>query len=430
MFFLCFVFVCGLCSASVVNFEEQGAIPDDSSLDTCWTNGGIFNQTMMTLQPGDVFLFPNKTFYLMGGIIGSGLTNVTFQFDGTLIFSDNEKEWPRKANGDVLECIYLSKLHNVRFTSTSLGVIDGNGRRWWGLIKYLLIAENRPRLMHIYNSTNLLVEKLFFKDSPYWTFYAQDIANLEIHSCRVDARIDNAGWHDPLDLTAFNTDGFDVSGKNVWIHDCEIWNDDDCIAVKPQSGSSIHSSCSENMLFERINASGVGLTIGSISPSVNHECIRNITFRDCVMPHSFKGIYVKANPGSPGESAEITNILYENIRIDEPTQWAIWIGPQQASYDGMCSLYWPYDPRSSCPISPLTTFSDITLRNVTINSPTFSPGVLLGNITNPMQNVVFDGVVVHHPGLIPFFTKYYYCEGINGIATGGTKPIPPCFNSA
>ena len=27
-----------------------------------------------------------------------------------------------------------------------------------------------------------------------------------------------------IDMTAFNTDGFDVSGKNVWIHDCQIWN--------------------------------------------------------------------------------------------------------------------------------------------------------------------------------------------------------------
>ena len=27
-----------------------------------------------------------------------------------------------------------------------------------------------------------------------------------------------------IDMTAFNTDGFDVSGMNVWIHDCQIWN--------------------------------------------------------------------------------------------------------------------------------------------------------------------------------------------------------------
>ena len=30
--------------------------------------------------------------------------------------------------------------------------------------------------------------------------------------------------HNIIDMTAFNTDGFDVSGRNVWIHDCTIWN--------------------------------------------------------------------------------------------------------------------------------------------------------------------------------------------------------------
>ncbi len=65
------------------------------------------------------------------------------------------------------------------------------------------------------------------------------------------------------------------AGKNVWIHDCEVWNQDDTIAVKDGS---------ENMLFERITASGVGLTIGSIGSST----VRNITFRDCYMPNTYK----------------------------------------------------------------------------------------------------------------------------------------------
>ena len=38
--------------------------------------------------------------------------------------------------------------------------------------------------------------------------------------------------HSLTELTAFNTDGFDVSGEYVHIHDCDIWNQDDCIAVK------------------------------------------------------------------------------------------------------------------------------------------------------------------------------------------------------
>ena len=38
--------------------------------------------------------------------------------------------------------------------------------------------------------------------------------------------------HGIIDMTAFNTDGFDVTGRNVWIHDCNVWDQDDCIAVK------------------------------------------------------------------------------------------------------------------------------------------------------------------------------------------------------
>ena len=40
----------------------------------------------------------------------------------------------------------------------------------------------------------------------------------------IDARRTAADSHTLLDLTAFNTDGFDVSGKDIWIHDCEVWN--------------------------------------------------------------------------------------------------------------------------------------------------------------------------------------------------------------
>ena len=58
--------------------------------------------------------------------------------------------------------------------------------------------------------------------------------------------------------------------------------------------------------------------------------MQNITFRDCVMPNSYKGLYLKSRPG--GGTGEITDVLYERITINSPTQWAIWIGPQQAGY--------------------------------------------------------------------------------------------------
>jgi hypothetical protein len=62
----------------------------------------------------------------------------------------------------------MEQLDGVTFTSSHKGLIDGSGGRWWGLVQYVLIGENRPRLLHIYNSTNMLVENMFFKNSPYW----------------------------------------------------------------------------------------------------------------------------------------------------------------------------------------------------------------------------------------------------------------------
>jgi len=102
----------------------------------------------------------------------------------------------------------------------------------------------------------VLVEKLRFVNSPYWTFYVDGVDGLEVRGCHIDARRRaSATTHNPYELTAFNTDGYDVTGRNVYIHDSSVWCQDDGIAVKDGS---------ENMLFERMDVSGVGITIGSL----------------------------------------------------------------------------------------------------------------------------------------------------------------------
>ena len=232
---------------------------------------------------------------------------------------------------------------------------------------------------------------------------------------RVDARWTHSDRHTLVDLQAFNTDGFDVTGRNVHMHDLTIWNDDDCIAVKDGS---------ENMLFERINASGLGLVIGSIGNSI----VNNITFRDSVMPNTFKGIYLKTRwfDAIQSSTARISNILYENITIDNSEQWAIWIGPAQQTGQP-CSLLWPALDHAECRMSGFQNWTNIVLKDIRINNPRQSPGVLLGNSTNPMLGIVFDNVVVTNPGTKPWGDDFYSCDGIKGIAKGGTSPVPPCF---
>jgi len=403
-----------------IDFEvDVGAVAEDHSLQVAQKNGGVLNSTLASLQPGDVLVIPNKTFAIMGGIHATNLTSVTIQIDGTLEFSDSIKHWPISPGGGVAECMQFDNPRNVTFTASGKGTLNGKGAKWWGIpgIGYLIRKENRPRLMNINNGTDILVENLLFKDSPYWTLSA-NVDGLEIRNSDIDARRMHDDGHNIIDITAFNTDGFDVGGKNIWIHDCTVWNQDDSICVK---GST------ENMLVERVNASGIGLTIGSVGGG---DVIRNITFRDCYMHKTIKGIYMKFR--EMGEPALVADVLYENIVMDEPLQYAIWIGPAQQTdsrkfwHGHPCSLFWPQVPGSNCDVPAFGTYANITLRNITINNPKGSPGLIYANETNPMKNIVFDNVRVNNPGSKPF-GKTYYCKNVQGVATGNTWPVPDCF---
>ena len=71
----------------------------------------------------------------------------------------------------------------------------------------------------------------------------------------------------------------------------------------------------------------------------------------------------------------------------------------------------------------------LTLRNITIKKPALSPGVIIGNASVPMRNLVFDGVrFLDPPTDGAFGMDYFHCEGVaSGVAKGDTWPVPPCF---
>ena len=56
------------------------------------------------------------------------------------------------------------------------------------------------------------VENLLFLNSPYWTFWVHGVDGLEVRFSEISARRTDIDYHDLVDMTAFNTDGFDVTG--------------------------------------------------------------------------------------------------------------------------------------------------------------------------------------------------------------------------
>jgi len=437
--------------AKVVDYQaDAGAVPCektfwkscDSKTSDAEDNTAKMNTALAALAPGDVLKVPNATYLVMGGVYASGLTNATLQIDGTLLWSDDTKAWPtevdkhNKTTSMPITAMTFDDTVGLAITSSGTGLLNGNGAAWWGLpgIGYLVRGKNRPPLMSINSARNFLLERIDFMQAPRFTFISTSLKNATIRHCHVDSRRTSSDSHGAIDLTAFNTDGFDVSGQDIHIHDCSVWNQDDTFCIKASQDEP-----TANVLIENVQASGVGLSIGSISA----KTVENITFRNVVMHHTSKGVYIKFNAkAAKAPGGVIRNVTYENIYIDKPSSWPIWIGPQQAGIkeDGQaynpctgdpCSLCWPTLSTAKCP-GVAALLDGLTLRNITIKKPSTSPGVIIGNSSVPMRNIVFDGVTfIDPPADGAFGSDYFHCEGVQGgVAKGGTWPVPPCFTNA
>jgi polygalacturonase len=183
------------------NIVKYIGVPSDSSLEVAWKNGALLNQTLNSLRPGDELVFAeNTTYYLVGGIIAADLSDIVIHIDGSLIFTDNTETWPRTASGQVLECLHFDTVRNVTFTSQTIGLLDGQGETWWGLAGYYEYLENRPRLLSMANSANILIENILFKNSPYWTVWIYGVDGLEIRNSEVSNRRNDYDGHDFYNL--------------------------------------------------------------------------------------------------------------------------------------------------------------------------------------------------------------------------------------
>jgi len=190
--------------------------------------------------------------------------------------------------------------------------------------------------------------------------------------------------------------------------------------------------------------------VDSHAGSIGASNVRNITFRDIRSSNPFKGIYLKFR----SDGGTVEDVTFENVKLQSPEQWPIWIGPAQQSDSSRlcaahpCSICWPTDPYRSGVLprraprirrsrwatcdAPDSQYKNILLKNVSIDSPRESLGVIIGSAAAPMLNVTFHDVVstnMNPDGA--WGAAQYYCKGVaSGRATGRTNVVPPCFEDA
>ena len=256
--------------------------------------------------------------------------------------------------------------------------------------------------MRFRTTIDILIHDVTFLNSPSFHVIVEDCLNVEIHDIEifVDSSVSRI-WNNDSVTYALNTDGLDIRATNVLIYNNKITNYDDAIVMKPCREGNMYCICSgDAYIYNNSITYSTGLSIGSISPGVNNDCIRNVTFKDSYLYRPLKAIYVKPNPEKESDEGTgiIDQITYENIFIEEALWWTVWIGPQQMNQPGSeegtgCNFLYPYIPE--CPTQPLVSMTNIKLINVTaINTlPLFEgPGVILCSPENKCENFLFDHV--------------------------------------
>jgi alpha-L-rhamnosidase len=226
--------------------------------------------------------------------------------------------------------VNASGIDKVRITGR--GTLDGNGKPFWTAF-WRRRAENpqctnleveRPRLMFIEKSSDVVIEGIRFKDSGFWNLHLYHSRNVLVESISITAphgdppRITGADqpWDEISIERAPSSDGIDVdSCQNVTIRGCMISTGDDCIALKGTKGplalDDESSPPVENILVEDCDfESGHGmLTCGSEA-----TVVRNVVVRNCRVGAGVPVVRFKLRPDTP---QLYENLVFDNLQLED-----------------------------------------------------------------------------------------------------------------
>ena len=227
----------------------------------CATVGGL-----VYIPPGD---WPMQTTVTL-----KDATSIAIQWDGT-IYRDS----------DTMTDQMFTFSNNVDleiFSGNSNGAIQGYG------YEYLENGDYGVRLMRFVSTSNFSLHGLSFVDSPSYYIVFDTVSSGEVYNLIIRGS-----------TTLGETDGIDVWGSNMWFHDIEVTNGDECVTVK---------SPSSNMLIQSIycNLSG-GTAIGSLGLDT---VVENIWYQHLYMNQA-DACFIKSNGGS----GYVTSVSWRDVLV-------------------------------------------------------------------------------------------------------------------
>ncbi len=199
------------------------------AIDTAFENGG------------GVIVVPAGT-YLIGSVYFKQNVNLYVEKDGVLKGSDDINDYDIKLTRiEGQTCEYFVGMINADgvdgFTMCGEGTIDGNGLRSW---KSFWLRrrwnpdctnkdEQRPRLVYISNSSNVLVANLHLQNAQFWTNHLYHCNHIKYINCHI--------FSPASPIKAPSTDAIDLDVcTDVLIKDCYMEVNDDSVVLKGGKG--------------------------------------------------------------------------------------------------------------------------------------------------------------------------------------------------
>lgn len=299
-------------------------VPDRKDKNVIWFKTG------KVYYPGTINLESGKTIYIEGGAV----------VKGSII-----------ANG----------AKNIRICGR--GVLDGS-----------IFKKGEKRMIQLTRCENVKVEGIIITESRHWTNPLTLCNHVKYENVKV---VSGNDWDDGIDI---------VSSKNILISGCFIQSKDDCIAIKGGVTYFVNEYMPhfnvENVIIENCvlwnEIWGNGLEIGF---ETRVDSIKNIIFRNCDIVHAESEWEGAAISIHNGDRAVISDITFENIRIEEGLFTLF-------DFRILSSKYSKDKQRGK--------IENVLFRNIDINIPVLPKSIFEGfDETYSIKNVVFQDVRIN-----------------------------------
>ncbi len=375
----------------VFDITTCGAAGDGKTLNTQAIQAAID-----ACSPGGMVRVPAGEF-LCGAIFLKSEMTLHLDEGAVLLGSPNPKDYPLmkyRCEGRETNCyaslVNTPAMHGARWRDITIdgsGTINANG----SALRKKELAERAGRLgraVCIRDADGVYLQGVTVRQSPFWCVHLIYCTGVSVNGVSINTRYDEAGKKYP---GIVNGDGLDPdSCRDVFIFNCHIATEDDCIALKSgrdAEGRAVGIPTENVRISHCLFTSGFGVAMGSEMSGG----LRNVLVEDCVFENTFSIASVKA---PRGRGNVIENVTYRDCTLTNQSQ------EHQDSQWFRGALYVDqfygdakFDPHLAKPKDESTPLiRNVLFQNITVDTVAGNAIYLTGLPESPLENIRLENV--------------------------------------